>query len=102
MATRTSTSVRLDPAQMSRLDRIVDAMRCRLAGLDVGRSTALRLALERGMDALEAELGLTARRRAKAKKASAKPTKPASAKRKAAKPKRKSRGAPQARGRSQR
>jgi len=86
MAVRASTSVRLDESQVARLDRIVAAMQSRLAGLDVGRSTALRLALERGMDALDAELRLTRRGRT-AGKAEARPSKPRPSKAKPSKAK---------------
>ncbi len=55
-AQRLNTSIRLDAEILDRLDRIAEAMTARAAGAPVNRSTAARVALERGLDALEAEL----------------------------------------------
>ncbi len=57
------TSVRLDDDLSSRLDRIAEALTRRAAGVSVGRSRALKLAIERGIDALEEELGLRKKKR---------------------------------------
>jgi predicted transcriptional regulator len=54
-------SVRLDEATVQRLDRLAEAMSKRAAGAAVKRGTALRAAVERGMEQLEAELGLAKR-----------------------------------------
>jgi hypothetical protein len=55
--------IRLGEELLARLDRVTAEMSKRAAGADVPRSSAIRLALERGLDALEAELGLADRRR---------------------------------------
>ena len=59
----TNTSVRLDDDAMARLDVIAGKLAERAAGANVKRSDAMRVALDRGMASLEAELGI-----AKAKK----------------------------------
>lgn len=52
------TSVRIDDALLARLDAIAATLTERAAGVNVGRSRVIRLAIERGADALEVELGL--------------------------------------------
>ncbi|MBN1605494.1 MAG: hypothetical protein JW940_02620 [Polyangiaceae bacterium] len=54
---------RLDEEMFARLDRITETMSAKAAGAHVSRSSVLRAALERGMAALEAELGLAQRKR---------------------------------------
>lgn len=51
-------SVRVDEDTIERLDRIAEAMSKRAAGVNVKRGTVVRAAIERGIVALEAELGL--------------------------------------------
>lgn len=55
-----ATSVRLNPDDLDKLDRVVELMAtseaARLVGGRWGRSTVLRLAVGRGLDALLAEL----------------------------------------------
>lgn len=50
-------SVRLDDSTLARLDSLAEAMSKRAAGAIVKRGTALRAIVERGLEALEAELG---------------------------------------------
>jgi hypothetical protein len=50
--------IRLDDAFIERLDRLAEALAERAAGAHVSRSSAIRVALDRGVGALEAELGL--------------------------------------------
>ncbi|MDI1444204.1 hypothetical protein [Polyangium sp. 6x1] len=49
---------RAQPGSNARLDRIAEGLKRRRPGERVGRSDAFRIALERGMAALEDELGL--------------------------------------------
>lgn len=51
-------SVRLDTDSIERLDRIAEAMGERAAGVEPKRGAVVRAAIERGIAALEAELGL--------------------------------------------
>lgn len=55
--------IRLEDELLERVDRVTDAMEARAAGAKVPRSSVLRLALERGLDSLESELGLTRRKK---------------------------------------
>lgn len=55
--------IRLDDDLLDRIDRVIDAMVERTAGAKVPRSSVLRLALERGLDSLESELGLNRRKK---------------------------------------
>ena len=54
-------TVRLDEAAVKRLERVAEAMSKRAAGVAVKRGTAVRVAVDRGLAVLEAELGLTKR-----------------------------------------
>lgn len=56
-------SVRLDTEAVERLDRITEALSARAAGATLKRSNVVRLAVDRGIDALEAELGLKKKRK---------------------------------------
>jgi predicted transcriptional regulator len=53
-----NTSVRLDDDSTARLDRIAEKLTARTPGAKMRRSDAIRVALERGMAALEGELGI--------------------------------------------
>ncbi len=61
-----ATSVRLNPDDLDKLDRVVELMAtseaARLVGGRWGRSTVLRLAVGRGLDALLAELAAAGKR----------------------------------------
>jgi hypothetical protein len=61
-------SVRLEETMVQRLDAVAQAMSKRAAGAAVKRGTALRAAVERGMEALEAELGIARRPKPKRSK----------------------------------
>lgn len=49
--------VRLEPEVVARIDRLATRLSRRASGLPVVRSEALRLALARGLDAIEKEEG---------------------------------------------
>jgi predicted transcriptional regulator len=51
-----SIPIRLDDDTIDRLDRLAEALAGRAAGVKVARSSVMRVALERGLDSLEAEL----------------------------------------------
>lgn len=55
---RLTVGVRLDPARVDRLDAVAAEMTRRAAGAEVKRSDAARVAMERGINSLEKELGL--------------------------------------------
>jgi hypothetical protein len=57
--------VRLSTEQLDRLDALALLLKERAAGARVTRSEIVRIALDRGMAVLEAELGATAARRRK-------------------------------------
>ena len=57
-----TTSIRLDAEIVGRLDRLAEALTARAAGAPVNRSSAARVALERGLADLEAELKIKPRR----------------------------------------
>jgi predicted DNA-binding protein len=52
-------SVRVPPEMAARLDAIAAEMSERAAGAEISRAAAARRALEKGVEALEAVLGLT-------------------------------------------
>jgi hypothetical protein len=54
--------LRLDEELIARLDRLAATMTERAGGAEISRAAALRAALSRGLDALEAELGAADRR----------------------------------------
>lgn len=56
-------AIRLSDELIERLDRIADELSTRAAGARVSRSQAIRAGIERGVLALEAELGLTSKRK---------------------------------------
>lgn len=56
--TEVPVSVRLDARSVERLERIGDEMAKRAGGVTIKRGTVARAAIERGLAALEAELGL--------------------------------------------
>ncbi len=62
--TDTPLSIRIPDELLVRLDRMANAMSKRAAGAEVTRSAALRVALARGLDVLEARLDVAKRRRA--------------------------------------
>ena len=51
-------SVKVDDEFAIRLDRLAEVMSARAGGAQVTRSNAMRVALERGMDALELEFAM--------------------------------------------
>lgn len=55
-------SVRFDAETLARLDRVAEALSKRSAGLDVGRSRVIKLAVQRALPGLESELGLAPKR----------------------------------------
>lgn len=62
-------SVRMSDELAARIDRIAEGLTIRASGPNVKRSDATRLSAERGVTALEAELGLGAPKKGgKAKK----------------------------------
>lgn len=61
-------SVRLSAEAVERLDRIAAALSDRAAGAPMNRSSVVRVAVGRGIDALEAELGLSKRPKPKRSK----------------------------------
>jgi hypothetical protein len=54
-------SARLDGDMLARLDKIAEELTKRAAGASVNRSAVVRLAVDRGVAALEKELGLSKR-----------------------------------------
>lgn len=56
-------STRLDEATIERLERIAEALSKRAGGVVLKRGTVVRTAVERGIEALEAELGLKKQKR---------------------------------------
>ena len=58
MTSRKPIPVRLDPELVARLDAVTALLSKRAAGAELTRSAALRVAIERGLAELEAELGL--------------------------------------------
>lgn len=59
--------VRLEEELISRLDELAEALTRKAAGVKVTRASAIRVALERGLDALHAELGEPRRTKPKGK-----------------------------------
>ena len=55
-------AIRLDEEILSRLDRLSEALTGRVAGARLTRTDAHRVALLRGLESLEEELGLKAKR----------------------------------------
>jgi hypothetical protein len=55
-------SVRFDTETVARLERAAEALTVRSAGLSIGRPSVIKLAVERGLPLLEAELGLVRRK----------------------------------------
>lgn len=51
-----SITFRLSEAQVERLARIIEALSRRIVGAEVTRSSAGRLVIDRGLDAIETEL----------------------------------------------
>jgi hypothetical protein len=60
-------SVRLNLEALERLDRIAEALSNRAVGVTMNRSMVVRVAVGRGIDTLEAELGLSKRPKPKRK-----------------------------------
>ena len=56
-------SVRLDDDAIERLERIAEALSKRAGGAQIKRGTAVRVAVQHGIEALEAELGLAKKKR---------------------------------------
>lgn len=52
-------STRLDDSTIERLERIAEALSKRAGGVVLKRGTVVRTAVERGIEALETELGLS-------------------------------------------
>jgi predicted transcriptional regulator len=60
--------VRIEEDLISRLDWLADALTRRAAGAKVSRSSAMRVAVERGLESLEGELGAPTKLKPKPKK----------------------------------
>lgn len=56
--TMVTLSVKVDDELAERLDRLAAEMSARAGGAQVTRSNAMRVALERGMEALETEFAI--------------------------------------------
>lgn len=56
-------SVRLDDDAIRRLERIAEALSERAGGALIKRGTAVRVAVQHGIEALETELGLVKKKR---------------------------------------
>lgn len=54
--------IRLEDDLVERIDRVAEALKARASGAPVPRAVAMRVAMERGLDALEVELGIGTRR----------------------------------------
>lgn len=63
MVTARTLPIRLEDDLIDRLDSLAAALSERAAGAKVSRTAAMRAAMERGLEALEAELGAGVRRR---------------------------------------
>lgn len=63
MVTARTIPIRLEDELIERLDALATALTERAAGVKVTRTAAMRAALERGIEALEAEAGVPGRRR---------------------------------------
>jgi hypothetical protein len=50
--------IRLEDELLERVDRVAEALKARAAGAPVPRAAAMRVAMERGLNSLEVELGL--------------------------------------------
>ncbi len=62
------TSVRFTPELQARIERVVDVMSKRAAGVRIGFTTVVLLAAEHGLPELEKECGITSKpRKGKAK-----------------------------------
>ena len=57
MVGRTNLAVRLNPELLAKLDELAGLLSERAAGAEITRSEVARLALERGVEVLAAELG---------------------------------------------
>ncbi len=64
--------VRFSEADLARLDRLAQVLTARAVGARVSRASAARLALGRGLDSLETELGITAKAKQPRKRSSPK------------------------------
>lgn len=65
MVGKTSVAVRLSPELIAQLDKLAALMSERAAGAEISRSEVARLALERGVEGLTAELGKATKPRPK-------------------------------------
>ena len=57
---KVTVGVRVEPSRVERLDKVAAEMTRRAAGAEVKRGDAARVAMERGIDSLEKELGIEA------------------------------------------
>jgi hypothetical protein len=55
--------LRIDEAVLDRCDRVSQALSERAAGAKVSRADALRIAINRGLESLERELGLSRKKK---------------------------------------
>ena len=55
-------SVKVDDEFAARLDRLAEVMSARAGGAQVSRSNAMRVALDRGIDALELEFAMKSKK----------------------------------------
>lgn len=65
MAGETPFSMRLPSELLSRVDAVAEELTRRAAGVNVSRTAVMRRLIERGLEILEPELGLTAKLRKK-------------------------------------
>lgn len=63
MVTAKTIPIRLEDDLIARLDALAAALTERAAGVKVTRTAAMRAALERGLESLEDEAGLSSKRR---------------------------------------
>lgn len=55
--------LRVSEELVGRIDRLATALTARASGAKVARSSAMRVAIERGLDVLEVELGIVPKRK---------------------------------------
>jgi predicted transcriptional regulator len=60
--TTPAIAIRLESELLERIDRLASTMQERAGGAEVTRTACMKAALTRGLDALEAELGIAGRR----------------------------------------
>jgi len=63
MVTARTIPIRLEEDLIERLDALAQELTERAAGAKVSRTAAMRVALERGLEVIESDMGLAGRRR---------------------------------------